>query len=466
MQGSIAAVIAGTTIAAGGSPSSTGGALISIHPGASGIVVNGESHPLSVPVVGSPTAPFVITAGVQTISGIVQGSTAAVVAGTTIAAGGLPSSINGAFVSVHPGAYSIAVNGESQSLPKPVPAPVAAASPLPLATVGSQIITASPGASEVYYAGTTFSQNGPHATIDGTDVYVGTSGLIVSGSSTVAIPVAPSSGFSYEGEPGVVTFTAADHTFTFSPSGIAVAGTTIQSGSVAVISSTTISYGPSGLVIGTYTIQIPTPPPQTGSGFGSLGAGPTYVFTLGGQTFTANPTAVIVSGTTLTDGGSAITISGTPISLGSSGIVIASSALPIPPGALPSSTMVVTGETFTIKPTAIEIGGTTLSEGGLAITVSGTPISLCRSDLVIAGSTVPCRSGPLTGAGQKSQGIGGATLAGFGPSSTSTPGDTLSSTPGVVSFAGKAAFGKSLEPLSLLGSLVVGAWVICIGMWI
>lgn len=84
----------------------------------------------------------------------------------------------------------------------------------------------------------------------------------------------------------------------------------------------------------------------------------------------------------------------------------------------------------------------------------------------MTGSTVPCRSGPLTGAGQKSQGIGGAILAGFGPSSTSTPGDTLSSTPGVVSFAGKAALGKSLEPLSLLGSLVVGAWVICIGMWI
>lgn len=62
--------------------------LISIHPGASGIVVNGESHPLSVPVLASPTPPFVITAGSQTISGIVQGSTAAVVAGTTIAAGG------------------------------------------------------------------------------------------------------------------------------------------------------------------------------------------------------------------------------------------------------------------------------------------------------------------------------------------------------------------------------------------
>ena len=410
-----------------------------------------------------PTAPFVITANGQTISGTVHGSNAAVIAGTTILAGSPASSAAGALISVHPGASSIAVNGNSQPLPTPVPKPAAAPSPLPIASVGSHVIKASPGASEVYFAGTTLSQGGPHATIDNTEIYVGSSGLVVGGSSTIPFPTSPSSGSSPDGEAGAVTFTAAGHTFTSSPSGVAVGGTVIEQGSQAVVSGTTISYGSSGLAIGTTTIPIPTPPPQAGSG--SSGSGPTHVFTLGDQTFTANPTAVYISGTTLIAGGSPVTISGTPVSLGSAGIVIASSTYSLPSNALPSSTMVVGDETFTIRPTAIEIAGTTLSVGGPAITVSGTSISLGPSGLIVAGSTVPYRSGPLTAASQTSEGIGGVILAGFGPSTTTTTG--TSATAGVEGFTGMGSLGKSLDAVWVLGSLLVGGWIACVGlMWI
>lgn len=408
-----------------------------------------------------PTVPFVVTAGDHTVSGTLHGSTAAVIAGNTILAGGPPSSADGALISVHSGASSIAVNGESQPLPTRKPAP-AAALISPIAAVGSHTITASPGASEVYYAGTTLSQNGPHATIDNKDIYVGPSGLVIGGSSTVAIPAASSSESSSEGESGAKTFTAAGHTFTSSPSGIAVAGITIQSGSMAVISGTTVSYGSNGLAIGTSIVPVPTPPPSP-DGSGSFpGDSPTHVFTIGGQTLTANPTGVYIAGTTLTAGGSAVTISGTAISLGSSGIVIGSSTYAVPSGALPSSTMVVGSETFTIWPTAIEVGGTTLREGGSPITIHGTPISLGPSGLIVAGSTIPFRNGPLTAASQTSEGLGGIILAGFGPSSTtaSATGTGMNtSTPSVVGFQGGAARLAPWEAISILGSLLAGSWL-------
>ena len=406
------------------------------------------------------TAPFLITAGGHTISGQVQGSIAAVVAGTTIFAGSAPSSAGGALISVHPGASSIAVNGNSQPLPTPGPAPGVTATPAPIATIGSHTIMASPGASEVYYAGTTLSQNGPHATIDSTDLYVGSSGLVVGGSSTVAIPTYSTTAPSSEGNAGAVTFTAAGQTFTSFPSGLAVGGTTIQSGSAAVISGITISYGPAGLAIGTSTIPIPTSPPSSGA----PGSGPTHVFTLGGQTFTANPTAIDIAGTTLTAGGPAAMISGTAVSIGSSGLVIASSTYAIPPGALPSSTLVVGSETFTILPTAIEVGGTTLSEGGSAITIQGTPISLGPSGLVVGSSTVPYRGGPLTAASQTSEGLGAIILAGFGPSSTAASASngtsTSAITPGVEGFKGAAARLGGWEPMIVLALFLVGGWVV------
>jgi len=319
--------------------------------------------------------------------------------------------------------------------------------------------------------GTTLSQNGPHVTIDNTEVFVGSSGLVIGSSSTVAIPAAPSSELSSKSLSSAMTFTTAGHTFTSPPSDIAVAGTTIQPGSIAVISGTTVSYGSIGLVIGTSIDPIPTSHPSSAGPASFPGTGPTNVFTLGGQTLTASPTGIYIAGTTLTAGGSAITISGTAISLGSSGLVIASSTYAIPSGTLPSRTTFIGLETFTIHPTAIEVGGTTLSEGGSAITIHGTPMSLGPSGLIVAGSTIPIRS-------TTSEGLGGIILAGLGPSttaagngastgtSTTATGPGTSMTPGVVGFQGGATRLGEWGARIILGSLLAaGGWIAVFTAW-
>ena len=168
----------------------------------------------------SHTIPFIITPGGLTIFGTAHDSTAAVVAGTTISAGDLPTSPGRGLISVHPTASSIAIGGESQSLPNPKQASALETQPTPVPIIGSHIMTAFLGASEVSYAGTTLSQDGLHATIENTDVYVGSSGFVIDESSTIALPISPSSGSSLEHGSAAVTITAADHTLTSYPSSI------------------------------------------------------------------------------------------------------------------------------------------------------------------------------------------------------------------------------------------------------
>ena len=151
-----------------------------------------------------------------------------------------------------------------------------------------------------------------------------------------------------------MTFTAADYTFTSSPSGIAVADTTIQLGTTAVFSGVTISYGLSGLTIGTFIISVLMFPSSTDGFISSANAEPIHVFTLGGQTLTANPTAVYIDETTLTAGGSADAIFGTLISLRSSDLVIASFIYFSTSDSLSASSLVIDSETFTIQPTALK----------------------------------------------------------------------------------------------------------------
>ena len=433
---------------------------------------NTETHALSRPSTANfllqsakpnttpQLVPFVVTAGGQTVSGTILGSTAAVVAGTTVVAGSSPSSAGGNVISVHAGASSIDINGDSQ----PLPIARSGSRPAPIATIGAQTLNALPGASGIYFSGVTLSPNGAHATIDGTDIYIGSPGLIIAGSQTIALPTASTPDVDSGAESGLITFTAAGQTFISSPSGIVVGGTTIASGSRAVIHGTTIAYSQGSLAIGTSTILIPTPHPS----FARSGSSPTHIFTLGGQTFTANPTAIAISGTTLTANGPALTISGTAVSLDSSGIVIASSTYAISQGVLPSSTTVINGETFTVNPTAIEVDGTTLTKGGSAITVHGTAILLGPSGLVVAGSTIPYQHGPLTDASQTREGLGAIILAGFGsgPSSTSILAATGTSTANqsstLAAFHNNAPSSRKWITTELLGPFSLGVLIFCI----
>jgi hypothetical protein len=90
-------------------------------------------------------------------------------------------------------------------------------------------------------------------------------------------------------------------------------------GAAVTVSNEVISADPSGnLVIissgSTFTQQVPTPVPVAGGGGG--------VFTIGAETFTVLPSAVVFGSQTLTPGAPGITVSGELISLGSSDFVV------------------------------------------------------------------------------------------------------------------------------------------------
>lgn len=407
-----AVLVAGQTINSGAPAIIIPGATVSL--GSSGLAIGTSTIALPT-LAGSPSA---LTVAGQTFTAVPSG---VVISGSTLLPGAPAITMSGTPVVL--GSSGLVVGTSTIALPTPTPSASAF-------TVAGQTFAAVPGG--VVIAGSTLLAGGPAATISGTRVSVGTSNIIV-GSSTATISNAIAAS---------TAFTVGGQTFTAYPSGVPIAGTTLQAGGPPItISGTAISLGSSGLIIGSSTIPLPTPAPSS------------TTFVLGSQTYTANPTAIAISGTILTLGSPAATISSTPISLGASGLVIGTSTYPLP-SSLPSSVMVTDGQTFTVHPTAIEIAGTTLSEGGPAVTVGGTPISLGTAGLVVGSSTVSYRNGPLTAT---SGGLGGAIIAGFGPS-TATPTAT-SSPQAFVGGVGRSAVRPSV--LVLLGWL--GMWSVGVG---
>ena len=125
---------------------------------------------------------------------------------------------------------------------------------------------------------------------------------------------------------------------------------------------------------------------------------PQPVFTIGAQTFTADPSAFSIAGTTLSADGPAVTISGTIISLGQNGALeIGSStiSLPTPSNLSPTQVYTAAGQTFTPNLSAFPIDGTIISAGGPAATVQGTIVSLGPNGaLQIGSSTISLPTGP------------------------------------------------------------------------
>lgn len=174
--------------------------------------------------------------------------------------------------------------------------------------------------------------------------------------------------------------TIAGQTFTANPSEVAIAGTTLlPGGSGIAISGTPISLAPSGtLFLGGSPVPLAN----------DLSSPPSFVFTIGGHTVTANPAGFVLAGSELVPGGTQITISGTPVSLNPSGLLFIGSSstnLFAPPSS--PSTFTAGGHTFTADSTGFELDGSTLLPGGAAITVSGTRISLAPSGILIMGSS-------------------------------------------------------------------------------
>ena len=270
------------------------------------------------------------------------------------------------------GLGAIIYNAFGKSGPEVNGSPILSLSPQSIFTIGAQTFTANPTGFKVSDA--TISPGGAAQTVDGTKIDLDKAGVLTIDSSTISLK-----------DPSATSIlTVADQNFTPNPSAFSIAGTTISAGGSAVtISGTVISLGQWGaLAIGSSTIDLSSPSDSY----------PGKVYTVAGQTFTPNPFAFSIAGTTVYAGGPAVTVDGTIISLGQSGaMAIGSSTVDLP--ALPytaSRVYKVAGQAFTPNPSAFSIDGTTISAGSPAVTIGGTIISLQPSGTLIVGSsTIP-----------------------------------------------------------------------------
>ena len=342
-----------------------------------------------------------------------------VVAGMTASAGPYGEVIIGG-QSVAPGAPQVTVAGVPVSLGSSgliVGSSTIQLASIPtkaaLATVAGQLITSAGSFGGIAIGGTTLTPGGSAVTISGTPVSLGGSGLVI-GSNTIPLPAARNPVFTVGGS----TFTAAAGGFALAP------GTTLTPGGSVSIAGTVISLASSGgnIVIGSSTVALPSQ----------------SVFTVGGSTFTAAAGGfAIAPGTTLTPGGAA-TISGTVISLPASGgnLVIGSAIIPLPS----QSVFTVGSQTFTANPTGFVVApGTTLTPGGAA-TISGTMISLPSSggNLIIGSSTIPLPPQSIFTIGSQT-----FTASAFGfaiaPGTTLLPGSSLTLSGTLLSLAPNGA---------------------------
>ena len=305
------------------------------------------------------------------------------------------------------------------------------ASSFPTVTVAGQALTIS-NPSAVSIAGTVLIPGGAEATIAGTPVSLAPSGNLVVGT-------APSHQSS-------TVLTIAGHTITANPTSFQIAGTPVKAGGpVVTVSGTAISMGLSGnLIIG---------------GGASITSPPATIFTVGAHRFTADGADLVASGTTIRAGGSAALVAGTSVSLGPSGVLVVGSTTTTLAGFPQSSIFTVGGNTFTANPTKFSIGGATLSAGGPGITVNNTLISLNPSgSLLIGTSTIPLQSPTaaiITTDGQTftvEQGgmiaVGGITLSSGGP------GTILNGTP-ITFGSGGLVVGSGTVPLPTVNGTTI-----------
>lgn len=226
--GNLVTLLDGAVISAGGQPATLSGTLLSVLPSHKGLLVGSQT----IPIPSAPTVGHVLTAAGETLTAV---NGQIIVAGSTLS--------KGSAITIHSTRISLGDSDlviGSSTIPLPTVGPISAAPAITtLGQTFSQI-----GVSDVVFGHTTLSIGGPGTTILGTEVSLGTSGLIV-GSSTVAFPTA------------APTFTTLGHTFVpVGGSAVAIDGTTFSLGEGTTIDGSLVSVGSSGLVIGSSTIPI------------------------------------------------------------------------------------------------------------------------------------------------------------------------------------------------------------------
>ena len=227
----------------------------------------------------------ILKLGSQTLTALSSGGFA--IADSTLQAGGPAITVQG--VSISLGSSEIIAGSSTLLLPTRTETGILTAAGQTFTPLGSD---------SILLDGTTLSINGPATINAGTTLSLDPSGLVV-GTQTFAFPTpAP------ELIPSASrVFTFAGQTFTsLKNAAVAFGGMTLlPNGPAVTLSGTVLSLASSALVIGTQTLELPTPE-STG----------------------INDGFVVVDGTTLTAGDAAVTISDSTLSLafGSSGLYL------------------------------------------------------------------------------------------------------------------------------------------------
>ena len=163
---------------------------------------------------------------------------------------------------------------------------------------------------------------------------------------------------------------------------------------------------------------------------------PQSIFTIGAQTFTADPKGFKVNNAAMVPGGTAQTVDGTKISLDPSGVLAIGSSTISLAAPVPSTVLAVAGQTLTANPSAFSIAGTIISAGGPAVTIEGTAISLDQSGaLAIGSNTISLMNPSPTPVATEVFSVAGQTFT-PNPSAFSIAGTTISANGPAVTISG------------------------------
>ena len=359
--------IAGTAVLPGSAPITIAGTPVSLNPSGEVFVGGSKVHLPQQDSENLPPQTFMV--GGEQFSPAVTGF---LIAGSQVLPASPPVYISGTPVSL--GTSGVLVIGSSSvDLVSQIRAP-------DTFKIGGEIITADP--TGFYVHGTQILPGSPPVYFSGTPFSLGTSGILVIGSSTINLPAHT---------PAPNAFNVFGQTFTADPTGFSVAGSQVlPGGSAVIIAGTTLSLHPSGVLdLGGASINLASQVPSADS------------INVGGQTFTANPSGFQIDGSSVLPGGSPVTISGTRLSLDASGeLHVGTSSVDLVPfqTATPG-VFTVEGLTFTAgASSAVAVDGVTLTPGGPATTISGERISLgVNGRLVVGSDTVAVPNGAESG---------------------------------------------------------------------
>lgn len=250
----------------------------------------------------------------------VVGPSAVAINGQTIKQGAPPITISSIPIvfeasNVIIGSNTILLASQTQALPSPV-----------LNVPGNPALTQIANSPNVYMvAGSTIAPGSSAAVVNGTTYSLAPSGSLVVGTSTIPLATA---GVSTGGNGAL---SAGNQVFTPMEGGTAVAiGGSILSvnGPVTTNQGTVVSLASGGLVVDSSTYAFATPAPNAAATTQEVPI--TTALDVAGQTFTANPSAFPIDGTTISAGGPGVTVSETPVSLDSGGnLVVGTNTVPL-----------------------------------------------------------------------------------------------------------------------------------------